>query len=299
MTTASSDKVRRDGTIFARWIAGAVFVLGLAAIIVGALLPAATTPSDEPTQKQVTTTVGGQQQSTETTERTGSTDPEAPDGLTTKSTVTTTPDTEQTVTTYTVPAPDNSLLGRAMSNPVSVLVLQFLVVLLASFLAGLAAQRIYVGAYGIKLGSLEVAELGTVSAAEAEAAQAAITTEDVPKPTKPRFEALAGESGWWATDPDPAASDAVTIAYQNVRLQLLVRQIAKAKFTLEETSYDALVGRLVKAEAFTAEFGVGLLALRDLAARVAAGAPFDTQVGILMLASFRHAIGAMDQVATR
>ena len=274
-------------------------MLGLAAVILGAVLPASVAPSDEPTQNQVTTTVGGEQRITETTIREGSTDPEAPNGTTTKETVTTSPGTEQTVTTDTVPVPDNSLLGRAMANPASVLLLQFLVVLLASFLAGLAAQRIYVGSYGIKLGSLEVAELGAVTAREAESAQTAITKHEVPPPTDPQRMAFAGDSGWWASDPDPKASDAATIAYQDVRLQLLVRHVAKAKYTLEETSYDTLVSRLVKERAFSAEFGVGLLSLRDLAVRVAAGAPFDTKVGILLLASFRHAVRAMDEVAAR
>ncbi len=297
--SVSPERTRRHGTIFARVVAGVVFIAGIIAMTFGALAVPPPADSSSPNQKQVTSTIAGEEHATETTTREGSTDPESPDGVTTKETVTTKPATEQTVETYTVTAPDTTLLGRAMANPASVLLLQFLVVLLASFLAALAAQRIYVGAYGIKLGSLEVAELGTVTAAEAASAQAAITTEDVPPATDPKPGLVATASEWWETDPEPGASDAATIAYQNVRLQLLVRQVAKAKFSLEVTPYDGLIGQLVKADAFTAEFGVGLLALRDLAVRVAAGAPFDASVGILMLASFRHAVRAMDQVATR
>ena len=298
-SAVSPELTRRHGTIFARVVASVVFVAGVIAMVLGGL--AAPSPADPvgPDQKQVTSTIGGEEHATETTTREGSTDPAASDGVTTKETVTTKPPSEQTIETYTVTEPDTTLLGRALANPASILLLQFLVVLLASFLAGLAAQRIYVGAYGIKLGSLEVAELGTVTTAEAASAQAAITTEDVPPAKDPKPGIVATVSHWWATDPDPAASDAATIAYQNVRLQLLVREIAKTKFGLELTSYDELVGQLVKLDAFTAEFGVGLLALRDLAVRVAAGAPFDSSVGILMLASFRHAVRAMDQVATR
>jgi len=281
MTSSEAARRRKRANTTALVVAILVFAGAIAALFLG--LPsalAAEKAAGEPTRVSVSTGP-----STTTTRETGGTAPG-------KDTVEESSGSVETTTTG--PAADRSLLGRAFENPATFWILQFLLALLAGFLAGAAAQRIYLGHYGLKIGQLELDPIPEVTTEAAKAAADLIRVQDVPQRVNAGITQAAPR--WWVDPPKDEADARATLILAGIALEAGVRELALRADLTDYPQFSPTVAGLVGQKRFAKGFGDGLVTLVALRDRLIAGAQLGEGAELALKGAYGHAVRVLERL---
>jgi len=193
--------------------------------------------------------------------------------------------------------PDTSVMGRIFATEGVVPLLQVGIALLAAFLAAAVVQRVVVGAYGFKIGSLELAELPAVTKEEVSAAVEEITTA-------PAISALLTDvAGPPAPQPFPQFmvidGDREQLISIRLETEAALRDLAQTLGIDAELSLDKILDRLVVRQVIDAAAKEGLSKLLELGDRVIAGATVKKDAASQVRDDALHVIFALREAKRR
>ena len=184
-------------------------------------------------------------------------------------------------------APDSSAWGRALANPASEVILDFVLALLVGYVAGAAVQRIALSYYALKLGDLEIDAVPEVAAEPAKQLADTIRVAEVNR--------LGGRveseipSPWWTQPPAEGVSAGVAIAISYTELQAGARGAVPGRMAVEP-NFALVLGALDSSYVFSKGLADQLARLDSLGARAIAGAKFQNGADGYLLSAYRKAI---------
>lgn len=271
LSNGSRDRIDRIAAL----VGGAAFLAGIVAMTIGAVAPATTaTPSvisttvvsspipGDPVTQTVTTTSPPTRPTLEprVTQEVTVTEGQAPGSVT----VTTTPVVESI---------DRPFLG----STVAVIVVQLLLITLASLFLAFAVQRVLLGDYGLR----PRARAAGVPIEEDEAKavkQEIVAATETPDLSRPLFE----KSG--VTD------SRLRLLQSRIALELEVRKLAQDNDVPASLSIPSVVKGLIEKKKMSTRLGAGITRLNDLGDRLGSGADITPDAATLLTESYAQAL---------
>lgn len=273
LPNGSRDTVDRISAL----VGGVAFLAGIVAMSIGALAPTSTPP---PTAVS-TTVVSSAMPGDPVTQTVTTTDPPTratlPPRVTEEVTVTEGgPQGTTTVTTTpAVATVDEPFLG----STVAVIVVQLLLVTLASLFLAFATQRILLGEYWIRRVAVSGVRSTPIDEDEAKAVkQDIVAATEAPDLSRPLFE-KAG------------VTDArLRLLQSRIALELEVRKLAQDNDVPASLSIPSVVRGLVEKKKMTPKLAAGITSLNDLGDRLGGGAEITPDAMTLLTESYAQAL---------
>lgn len=269
----SRDRVDR----IAAAVGGLAFLAGIAAMAVGAASPPAVAAPTPVSTTVVSSPIPGDPVTQTITTTDPPTRPTLAPRVTTEVTVTdsTAPGSVTVTTSPAVAAVDRPFLG----STVSTVVVQLLLITLASLFLAFATQRILLGEYWLRRASVAGVRSHPIDEAEATAVKHDIVmAAEAPDLSRPLFE----RSG--------VADARLRLLQSRIALELEVRKLAQDHDVPASLSMPSVVRGLVEKKKMTPKLASGISALSDLGDRLGGGAEITPDATTLLTESYAQAL---------
>jgi hypothetical protein len=258
-------------------VGGATFLAGIAVMAVGALAPATAAPPTSAT----TTVVSSPMPAGPVTQTVTTTDPPARPTLAPRVTeeVTVTEGAQQGTVTVTT-APTVAMAEQPfLGSRVAVVVVQLLLITLASLFLAFATQRILLGEYWFRRVAVAGVRSHPIEEDEAKhVKQDIVSTTEAPDLSRPLFE----RSG--------VADARLRLLQSRIALELEVRKLAQDHDVPASLSIPSVVRGLVEKKKMSAKLAAGITALNELGDRLGGGAEITPDATTLLTESYAQAL---------
>jgi hypothetical protein len=269
----SKDRVDRISAA----VGGAAFLAGIVLMAVGAASPAQSAPPSIASTTVVSSPIPGSASTATVTTTNPPTRPTLEPRIVTETTVTEGGEQGSVVVTSSpaVASVDQPFLG----SKVAVIVVQLLLITLASLFLAFATQRILLGEYWLRRVSVAGVRSSPIDENEAKAVkQDIVAATEAPDLSRPLFE-KAG-----------VADARLRLLQNRIALELEVRKLAQDHDVPASLSIPSVVRGLVEKKKMTPKLASGITALNDLGDRLGGGAEITPDAVTLLTESYAQAL---------